>query len=510
MAEYLPPTDTLPIFDSSVFTDTSTGYLTYDQAKKYFLKYPNAQGDENLQSIVVNGTSLLYDNLTMTSPTPAKRAIRCGYLNLDDTTGAGGSTKLQIYTIGNSIFYSSKIASNFSAMNFQLTDTSDNTSIPLTISPLSSTFNLPLNADYGLTVSNYPSVFNSGLNVYSSSTFSGAVNIAVGYAINISPTASINFSGTSSLNMASALINQSGTATNIMNTISMLANKNITMPAGTGIISQTVTTATDTNILKKTDIRIDSGVGAGAGVLACEVYDTNSGANGRGFFFMPNGGGGSYNGIVQAGDSGILGRNIGANNNAMVISCWTSDKIGLRINGKTVGAPTTELCAGTNSILQSTTQTLFNKAIAFDSLSYASPRIVGQLGYILSASSAAVNIPSSASVQNIGNVSLPSGVWIVEMNFSIAPITSSSNFTYFAHGISTTNSAFESSGSLTASNYDSSNISLGGGKYFTNTSRCSYTNTSTSPITLYFNVKLTYGGASNCSCGGIYTITRIA
>lgn len=57
MASYLPPTETLAIFDPSVFKSAGTEGLTYDEASKYFLKYPSAQGQEDLQAINVNGVS---------------------------------------------------------------------------------------------------------------------------------------------------------------------------------------------------------------------------------------------------------------------------------------------------------------------------------------------------------------------------------------------------------------------------------------------------------------------
>ena len=56
MAEYEPPTETLPIFDPVVFS-TGDEPLTYNIAVKKFLKYPSAQGTENLQAINVNGIS---------------------------------------------------------------------------------------------------------------------------------------------------------------------------------------------------------------------------------------------------------------------------------------------------------------------------------------------------------------------------------------------------------------------------------------------------------------------
>ncbi len=54
MASYTPPTEDLPIFDSLVFQSDDIP-LTVKQGKKLFLRYPNAQGTENLQAINVGG-----------------------------------------------------------------------------------------------------------------------------------------------------------------------------------------------------------------------------------------------------------------------------------------------------------------------------------------------------------------------------------------------------------------------------------------------------------------------
>ena len=56
MTDYTPPLEDLPIFDSSVFNVAEVP-LTQASADKRYLRYPNAQGTENLQAIVVNGTA---------------------------------------------------------------------------------------------------------------------------------------------------------------------------------------------------------------------------------------------------------------------------------------------------------------------------------------------------------------------------------------------------------------------------------------------------------------------
>ena len=54
MANYPPPSENLPIFDNDVFVNLNDP-VTIDYANKHYLKYPNAQGTENLLTTNVNG-----------------------------------------------------------------------------------------------------------------------------------------------------------------------------------------------------------------------------------------------------------------------------------------------------------------------------------------------------------------------------------------------------------------------------------------------------------------------
>lgn len=54
MADYTKPTEDLPIFDSTLFLESNVP-ITQKQADKRYLRYPNAQGTENLQTTNVNG-----------------------------------------------------------------------------------------------------------------------------------------------------------------------------------------------------------------------------------------------------------------------------------------------------------------------------------------------------------------------------------------------------------------------------------------------------------------------
>mgnify|MGYP003671635220 FL=1 len=80
MSAYPPPSEQLPIYNSEEFIFDNFP-LTINDAKAYFLEYPNAQGAEVLQSITVNGTStfndvaLIQDTLTITQPTAALNGL---------------------------------------------------------------------------------------------------------------------------------------------------------------------------------------------------------------------------------------------------------------------------------------------------------------------------------------------------------------------------------------------------------------------------------------------------
>lgn len=107
MASYPPPTENLPIFDDIVFRDLGDEPLTFNDAKKYFLQFPNAQGTENLQAINVNDVATFYDDIG------AKGSLnRFGdydlvanqtYLTINDTTQTitgNADTEINLTTTG--------------------------------------------------------------------------------------------------------------------------------------------------------------------------------------------------------------------------------------------------------------------------------------------------------------------------------------------------------------------------------------------------------------------------
>jgi hypothetical protein len=95
MATYQPPTENLPIFDPSVFT-SGDEVLTYNVALKNFLKYPNAQGTENLQAINVNGIAQFNTNVNIGGAGTANLAPIFNTNKADLTIGSGGNGNMDI------------------------------------------------------------------------------------------------------------------------------------------------------------------------------------------------------------------------------------------------------------------------------------------------------------------------------------------------------------------------------------------------------------------------------
>lgn len=95
MATYNPPTENLPIFDPVVFL-TGDEALTTNEADKRYLKFPSAQGTEDLQAINVNGiaqfnTNIGVGSLSTSNNTPTLTTNKTALI-----LGNGGNGKLDV------------------------------------------------------------------------------------------------------------------------------------------------------------------------------------------------------------------------------------------------------------------------------------------------------------------------------------------------------------------------------------------------------------------------------
>jgi len=86
MAVYTPPTETLPIFDTSVFPSSNNSVLTPSSGQKYFLSYPVAQGQETITTLQ---TTNVIANPTTTGTISIGTSQTSGILQLGSTTRAG-------------------------------------------------------------------------------------------------------------------------------------------------------------------------------------------------------------------------------------------------------------------------------------------------------------------------------------------------------------------------------------------------------------------------------------
>jgi len=121
MATYRPPTEDLPVFDPIVFKSVSTS-LTQAEADLLYLHFPNAQGQENLQSISVTGLATFQNDIiqssnetnnitqqtitTNSNTNILRRTDIYGDLNMRRPTGENGGA-IRLWDVNSSTFVNS-------------------------------------------------------------------------------------------------------------------------------------------------------------------------------------------------------------------------------------------------------------------------------------------------------------------------------------------------------------------------------------------------------------------
>ena len=158
--------------------------------------------------------------------------------------------------------------------------------------------------------------------------------------------------------------------------LTISANNNFTMNAGTGRINQTITTGevSTRNQFKLSDFTFNSNVGTG-GATAFEFFDS---VNGKGLFILPNSGNGSLSQTNRQNDCVLSSRST-ENTNSIVISNWnTNMRNGLRVSTTDISNCSVQLQCGQNNTNDYTefrmaydrsgnlTTTTFNNVINFN------------------------------------------------------------------------------------------------------------------------------------------------
>ncbi len=184
MASYSPPTENLAIFDSSVFL-TGDEPLTYNQAVKKFLKYPTAQGTENLLTTNVNGLLTANANIDITQNSEIKwDNILNNYLinqRLPKVITTGGRN----VSLGHSALHDIDTGNDNIAIGFnagsKITSSIGNLCIGTRAGEnLNSNYNLLLGSNSGQNITTSYNNIGIGSDTLASLTTGGYSNLAVG------------------------------------------------------------------------------------------------------------------------------------------------------------------------------------------------------------------------------------------------------------------------------------------------------------------------------------------
>jgi hypothetical protein len=358
MSNYQPPTENVPVFNSELF-ETNNTPLTYETASKSFLKYPNAQGAENLQAINVNGvltansTSNFNKALTMSSTNQADRIIRASYYRVKDTGNVDARWSEISHTF-NSMGFSN--ICNGGDIQFKLNKVDGSQITSLFLDPVNTTINNNCTINGPLIV-NATSDFkenlllNNGTDLnkrairstfyyfYDTSnnpqattpTTIGSIYNENGtfYIVNSIANGNFNVVLRDSLNAQYFPLQILPSGTTLRSTLGIAANFNLNMAAGTGVINQPRVSGdtTTANNLKKTIISLNSGSALGSGNTALDVLDN---FNNKGLFVLCNSGAGSLSPTNRAGDVVIGSRN--EDNGCITISNYNNNyQNGMRV-----------------------------------------------------------------------------------------------------------------------------------------------------------------------------------
>ena len=343
MAFYLPPTQNLGIFDPDVF-DQNDEPLTIETGSKYFLRFPMAQAGETLQAINVLGNTRLYKPLIMASTEQTEREIQTSYVTYLDTGNVAGR-------------YSEIVQNGF---NFNLTNRVNQGAINLNVLSAGGVQATPIIANFVNTI------IANNLQANSTSEFKRAVSINDTTDINNRRITSTFYdfydAGVlSPLNSVGTIYNQSGamyiqntfnggsislvvdetggtqvsplqvfpTSVNVNKQLQIATNTNITMPNGTGVITQQRVSGdvSSANTLKKTTIAFNSGTNAGSGNTTLDILDN---FNNKGLYILCNSGAGSLSPTNREGDVVIGSRN--EDNGCVTISNYNNNyQNGMRV-----------------------------------------------------------------------------------------------------------------------------------------------------------------------------------
>jgi len=253
---YLPPTENVAIFDSSLYNQNSQG-LTYAEAVKKFLKYPLAQGDETLLNTVISGNLTINNNDNEILYTNSSSTNNIILTNTSNSISSGiDATQNIVIGMNNA----GKILKNANSLTKGCIAIGDGSLGGLASTPSSSSDYPSYNVGVGLgsltslIAGSFSSINNIGLGTSSLSGLQyGATNVGIGYA-------SGNYS---------------------VGTIGTLASNNVFIGSSSGVSSGTPNVSNSTVIGSNSYAGADSQVIIGSNILGnTSQYRTYIGSSG--------------------------------------------------------------------------------------------------------------------------------------------------------------------------------------------------------------------------------------
>lgn len=244
MSSYAPPIENVAIFDSALFPD-GDGYLTQDAADARYLRYPTAQGTENLMAINVNGTA--------TFGTSSSIIQQSGSTLQQQPASTSGLVPANTTATFNKTF----IGTNFGSTNvtsLQLTDTSQNRTLAMI--PNSS------NAAYNPLVQSQDAAIFA---INNSLTLTRSQGTTTGLRISSSNNiVTLGSGGTSSTPTNNLIINGSTNTTSTSGTTLTVGNTNVNFTSSTPPTSSaTQPAASDSSTNIPTTAWVQSAISAG-------------------------------------------------------------------------------------------------------------------------------------------------------------------------------------------------------------------------------------------------------
>jgi hypothetical protein len=393
MSAYEPPTQNLAIFDPDVFTENDEP-LTITTGSKYFLKYPNAQGTENLQAINVNGVLTANSTVNLNSVVNIPnndmfvRGMRLGL-------GAGNQVRNTMLGVNNGNAITTGNNNTFIGALCGVANTTGRDNVFVgTFSGIKNTTGFQ-NTFIGIDAGNFTTTGGRNTHIGRQAGYynTGSNNICIGdwadASGNISNSIAIGVDVKATANDTIVLGTSSHT-TQIAGAVVVGTNSNLTMNAGTGRINQPVVVGdvSTTNSFKLSDFVFNSNNANGT-ATAFSFFDS---FNGRGLYILPSIDSGFFGSTNRRGDCCLTSRL--ENNSAITISNYnTNMRNGLRVFTTDSSNCGLTLQCGQNSTNDwtefamnynrgtNTTTTTFNNSINFNPTSTnSSRRLLSGLG----------------------------------------------------------------------------------------------------------------------------------